>query len=363
MADEEQEQPKGAADPVRRATRVVLGVAILLFLWYVAADRLTPFTHQARVRGYVVPIVPQVAGVLTEVEVRLNQPVEKGQVLARIDRRSYELAVRRAEAELEQAGQDIGAGTEGVAAAEAELAEARTQLAYDLRDAERTFELERQGVSPKKDADRARTRIERSRAAVEKAEAELDQARAQLGDEGAQNPRIRAALTALEAARLDLERATLRAPTDGGVTNVRLDVGQYAQVGQPLMTFVSTTDVWVEAYLRENNLGNLEPGDPVDVALDVAPGRVFAGAVASVGYGVSWDRSTPGGLPSVPSARGWLRDPQRFPVVIRFVDDAARGLRREGGQADVVVYTGGNWLLNAIAWLWIRVASLLSYVY
>jgi multidrug resistance efflux pump len=365
LAEDEakQEEAPPATDPVRRVTLWVLGLALFLFVWYLAADRYTPYTHQARVRGYVVPLAPQVSGVLTEVAVGINQLVEKGDVLARIDQRSYELAVRAAEAELEQAGQNIGAGTEGIAASQARVTEAKTRLAYDIRDAERTFELERHGVAPKRDADRSRTRIERSRAEVERAEAELQQAKAELGDDGVENPRIQAAITALEQTRLDLARATLRAPTDGVVLNAKLDVGHYAQAGQRLMTFVSTTDVWIEAFLRENSLGNVNPGDRVELALDVAPGRVFAGFVSSVGHGVQWDRTEPGGLPQVPGARGWLRDPQRFPVVIRFADDTARGLRREGGQAEVIIYTSGNWVLNGIGWLWIRLASLLSYGY
>ena len=358
-----QEEAQPQSDPVRRVTLWVLALALFLFIWYLAADRFTPYTHQARVRGYVVPLAPQVSGVLTEVNVGINQIVAKGDVLALIDRSSYELAVRKAEADLEQAGQNIGAGTEGIAAAQARVTEAKTQLAFDRRDAERTFELERHGVAPKKDADRSRTRIERSQAEVARAEAELQQAKAELGDSGVENPQIQAAITGLEQARLDLARATLRAPTDGVVLNVKIDTGQYAQVGQRLMTFVSTSDVWIEAFLRENSLGNVKPGDPVELALDVAPGRVFQGVVSSTGYGVQWDKTQPGGLPEIPGARGWLRDPQRFPVVIRFADDTSKGLRREGGQAEVIIYTGGNGLLNGIGWLWIRLASLFSYAY
>jgi multidrug resistance efflux pump len=361
--DEKPEEPRSSTDPVRRVTLWVLGLAVLLFFWYLAADRYTPYTHLARVRGYVVPLAPQVSGTLTDVAVGLNEIVEKGAVLARIDSSSYELAVQQAEAELAQAGQDVGARTEGIVAAQARVAEAQTKLAFDQRDAERTFELERHGVAPEKDADRSRTRIDRSRAEVTRAQAELQQAKAELGESGSENPRIQAALSGLEQARLDLARATLRAPTDGVVLNAKLDVGQYAAVGQRLMTFVSTSEVWVEAFLRENSLGNVKPGDRVELALDVAPGRVFRGVVSSLGYGVEWDNTQPGGLPQIPASRGWLRDPQRFPIVIRFVDDSSKGLRREGGQAEVIVYTSGNVLLNGIAWLWIRFASLLSYVY
>ena len=61
---------------------------------------------------------------------------------------------------------------------------------------------------------------------------------------------------------------------------------------------------------------------------------------------------------------GWLRDAQRFPVLIRFDDDSAKGLRVVGGQADVQIYTEhSNALLNGLGWFWVRFMSWLSYVY
>jgi len=328
------------------------------------ADRVTPSSSQARVSGYVIPIVPQVSGVVTEVAVGLNQLVSAGDLLVQIDRDNYELAVDKAEAEFEQAGQAVGADTGGVASAEAQLAEARTHLEYVRHDAQLTLTLEAEGVASKRRADRARSRTEEAEAQFEKARAEVERARSTLGSAGADNARLRSSLASLRQARIDLGRSTLRAPLDGGVTNVRVDVGQYASAGKALMTFISTTDVWVEAHLRENNLGKIEAGDAVEIALDVAPGRVFPGVVVSTGFGVNWGQSSEAGqLPKISNPRDWLREPQRFPVIIRFADDSSRGLRREGGQADVIVYTGDNFILNGLGKLWIRAMSVLSYVY
>jgi multidrug resistance efflux pump len=214
-------------------------------------------------------------------------------------------------------------------------------------------------------ADRTQTSLLKAQSRVTNARAELDKAKEELGQEGAENVRIRAALTALEQARLDLARTELRAPSRGVVTNARIDVGQYATAGQPLMSFVSVRDVWIEAYLRENSLGNIKAADRVDIALDSAPGRVFKGEVASLTYAVKWNNnSAPGDLPTVTAPGGWLRDAQRFPVLIRFVGEVPPGLRREGGQADVIIYTeASNFLFSALGRLWIRLMSLLSYVY
>jgi len=93
-------------------------------------------------------------------------------------------------------------------------------------------------------------------------------------------------------------------------------------------------------------------------------GKVFRGRVSSVGFAVeSASTSEVGGLASVESKSGWLRDAQRFPVIITFDDESASGLRRLGGQADVLVYTSNNWIINTLGWLYIRLLSWLSYVY
>jgi multidrug resistance efflux pump len=125
---------------------------------------------------------------------------------------------------------------------------------------------------------------------------------------------------------------------------------------------VSTADTWISADLRENNLENLEPGNPVEVLLDVAPGTVFRGTVRSVGLGVAG--TTPdnrGSLPQVKTSTGWLRQPQQFPVIIDLVDDVPHDLLRIGAQASVMVFTG-DYLINPIGRLVMRFQAILSYL-
>ena len=350
---------------VRKLTWIVAGICFLFFLWYVAADRLTPSTNQARVRGYIVPIASQVSGVVSSVNVAINDIVENGEVLFDIDPEPFEIAVKKAQADLEKAGQDIGASTANVAAAQASLADARAKLNSVQTDANRFIVMEGSGVVPQARVDRARSDVEQAKEKVANAEADLQRAKEQLGTKGKENPKIRAALSALEKARFDLSNTSVRAPSTGAITNMKIDIGHYAQAGNPVMVFVSIKDVWVEAYMRENNLGNVKAGDKAEIVLDVAPGRVFKGTVASTGIGVKWEKGgSPGELPTISTTSGWLRDPQRFPVIIKFADNEAQGLRREGGQADVIIYTNNSiFFLNALAWIQIRLASLVSYVY
>jgi multidrug resistance efflux pump len=362
---QESTQDTGTRDPVRRWTRIILAVCVFLFVWYVLADRYAPWTDQARVQGFVIPMAPKVSGRVLAVNVVQDQIVKEGDLLLQIDPRDFELAVQKAEAALERAGQDIGAGTDAVAAAQAKLTEARTELEYTRVQAKRYLALAKKGTISKADADKANAAVKKAGARVANAQAALDKAKEELGREGEENPRIRDAIAALEKARRDLESTSLRAPMDGGITNLRVQEGYYANAGQPLMTFASAKDVWVQANLRENSIGNLKAGDPADIALDVAPGRIFPGRVASIGFAVN--QPTAGAIGeavTVQGDSGWLRDAQRFPVIIDFADESAFGLRRAGGQADVQVYTqGSNWLLNSLGWLWIRLMSLLSYVY
>ena len=142
------------------------------------------------------------------------------------------------------------------------------------------------------------------------------------GDLGALAKRNRdGALLASRSAKaeLDLQRTRVLAPARGLVTDLRTEVGQFAQAGAPAMTLITIHDFWINADLTENNLGNVDAGDEVAIVLDVWPGEVFKGRVRSVGSGVSSGKQTsPGALPTIENSRDWLRQAQRFPVAVEF---------------------------------------------
>ncbi|HED15740.1 MAG TPA: HlyD family secretion protein [Gammaproteobacteria bacterium] len=351
-------------DPVQRLTRIILIIVAVLFVWYVAADRLAPWTDQARLQTFIVPIVPQVSGKVLKVAVINDQEVKAGDLLLQIDPTDYRIAVQVAETALEMAGQDLGAASANVASAQAILVESQANLEHMKVQGARIFAVEKKGVLSKSDGDKARAAIKQASAQVESARANLDKARQQMGITGKNNPKIRKAIADLKQAQIDLDRTSLYAPSYGGITNLKIDEGHYAQSGVPIMTFIEGGNVWIQANLRENSVANIKAGNAVDIALDVAPGRVFRGHVTSVGYAVQQESSGEiGGLATIQGNSGWLRDAQRFPVLIRFDDESSKGLRRYGGQVDVQIYTGNNWILNSLGWVWIRTLSLLSYVY
>ncbi len=368
MTSEEKEnsQPSDSGrDPVRLITIAVLAVCLIIFIWYIRADRATPYTSQARVHSLIVPIVPRVSGHITSVDVRLHSAVEKGDILFQLDRRLFDLAVRSSEAKLDQTTQQLGVQGASVKAAAGKLGVARAQLDRAQRNYDRTQSVleDNPGALSLADKDRSETGLAQAMERVTSSEADLEKAQQQLGIEGPENAEMRLAVAAVEQAHLELEFTTLRSPSRGAIESFNVDVGHYAQAGQPLATFVSTHDVWIQADMRENNLANIKPGDPVEFVLDSAPGQVFEGKIRSIGYGVSSGKgSNRGDLPQVGSTQSWLREPQRFPVIIDFENEATSGLLRAGGQVDVIVFTSDKTLLNPLGRFSIRVRSWLSYV-
>ena len=349
---------------VQRWAVVVFGICALLFVYHLFADRLTPFTTQASVNAFVVPISPEVAGLVSEVNVIDNQRVDAGEVLVRIDDERYQLAVAEAEATLAQSGQDVGAEAANVGTAQAQLDDAHAHLTHMRKQSARIENLVEQRAMATAHLDQAIAAVAQAEAAVAAAEANLAKAKEQLGPRGSENPKVKAAVSALRLARRQLEDTIIRAPSRGVITGLQIAVGNYAAVGSPLMTLIAVNEVWLEADMRENNLGRLKAGDPVEIVLDVDPGAVHQGRVVSIGWGVAQGQgSAPGELPTAPAESSWVREARRFPVRIQLLESPLALGVRVGSQATVIVYAGDDPILKALGRLRIRLTSILTYVY
>ena len=356
-----------SVDPVRKWTLIILAACVVLMIWYLIADRITPYTSQGRIHALVVPIASEVSGTVTNVEVADNQFVSAGEVLFRIERDRYQFAVETAQANVQSARQATGVSTANIDAALASLESARANLVRSEQDATRLARIrdEDPGAVSVRRLELAQATLSISQAQVRAAEANLEKARQDLGAEGDDNARIVEAQAALEQAEINLLRTQVVAPDDGLVTGVRVDRGNFAAAGAPQMTFIATHRIWVQADFTENNLGNIKPGDPVEIVFDALPGRVVSGRIRSTGFGVALGLPPLGSLPTIENDRQWLRDAQRFPAVVDFELEGPRDqlAMRVGSQGSVVVYTGGNWLFNFIAKINIRVTSVLTYAF
>ncbi|MGY3942508.1 HlyD family secretion protein [Aeromonas tecta] len=352
----------------RRATLGLLGLIAALLGWYLLADRLTPYSSQARVEAFVVPVAAEVAGQIKRVYVRDNQDVEAGAPLFEIDPEPYDIALAKARSDYQTVLSGVKAGNEGVKAAEAGLQAMRAAYDNAAKDAARQERLYREdpGAISVRRLEVAQATRETAKSQVAAAEADVRRAIEAAGVNGDNNSQLLSARSAVHKAELDRNNTQVVAPGRGLITDLSTDSGQFIGAGTPAMTLIAIHDVWVSADLTENNLGNLQPGDRVAILLDSLPGQLFEGEVRSIGYGVSDGKSQPAGaLPTVDNNRDWLRQAQRFPVKIAFKtnDFPPVGALRVGGQADVLVYADDNGLMNLLGALYIRLMSLCSFIY
>jgi multidrug resistance efflux pump len=360
--------PSPDADPSGRAVKWIVGLIVVSLIWYLLADRFTPYTQQARVQAYVVPVAAEVSGQVTRVLVHNNQEVNAGDVLFEIDSGQYRIAADRARADLDSTRRQVGASTAGIDSALASLRAAIANETKARQDSERLERLYREdeGTVSLRRLEVARATHEQAQSQVAAARAEVERAREQQGGHDAENAQLRSAAAAVQKAELDLANTRITARTGGVITDLRAEVGQFAAAGNPVMTLIAIRSVWVSADMTENNLGHLQPGTPVAIALDALPGEVFEGRVRSIGYGVSVGQSAPpGSLPTVQNSRDWLRPAQRFPVIVEFDPGERARLHniRVGGQAEVMAFPSQGNPLNPLGRVFLRVMSWVSYLY
>ena len=375
MSEEKEAPPtdddgkKSAESSVRKGSAGVLILILVTLVWYLAADRYTPYTQQARIQGFVVGVAPKVSGLVTSVHVSNNQRVKSGEPLFEIDRSSYEIALKRANSDLENTRKQVSAGAASVETARANLRAAKANEERAEKDAMRQERLykEDEGTISLRRLEMARASYEQAKAKVTAAESEVQRAIEQMGGEGENNAKLKAAESAVEQAELDLANTTVKASTDGVITDLRAEVGQYAAAGNPVMTLIAINDIWIMADFTENNLGHMRVGTPVEIVIDAIPGEVFSGSIRSIGLGISAGQPPPPGtLPTIQNNRDWLRQAQRYPVMIQFEKEELERLReniRIGGQAEAIAYTDESAFTKVIGKLFIRIMSWFSYAY
>jgi RND family efflux transporter MFP subunit len=256
-----------------------------------------PWTRDGTVRAYVVTIASQVSGQIVELPVADNQFVHKGELLMRIDPTDYKIAV------------DL---------AQAAVARAQTTAHNAERQATRRQELTRLAVT-KEQKQTFESQATADQALYQQAVANLDQARVNLG------------------------RTEIRSPVNGYVTNLLTQLGDYANVGQNLVSLVDADSFWVDGYFEETNLDRIREGDRARIKL-MGYRRALEGHVASVARAITVANAEPGrlGLASVNPIFTWVRLAQRIPVRIH-IDEVPEGVRLIAGMtATVEIEPGGR---------------------
>ena len=271
------------------ATAIVVTLALFGGRWLWIRYNVEPWTRDGRVRADIVQVSPDVSALVTEVRVRNNQAVQKGDVLFVLDRPRFELTMRQAKT--------------AVAAADVSLAQAKRENARnrDLKDLATTEQ------------------VEEGQSKVDQLVAQLNSARVQY-----------------DIARLNLERTTIYAPVDGAVTNVELQPGDYASAGRQLLALVASDTIHVDGYFEETKLPQIRVGDRAIVHI-MGIKAALKGTVESIDAGIE-DRersSSSTALANVNPTFSWVRLAQRIPVRIK-LDPTGGNIRLIAGRTATV---------------------------
>jgi multidrug resistance efflux pump len=167
----------------------------------------------------------------------------------------------------------------------------------------------------------AKDTLVESQAAESSAKAALDQTKASLGKPGEKNVRIKSAKVSLAQAEIDLSHTSIVAPCDGYISNLSVNEGTYAVVGQPLVVVVDSNSFRVHAYFQETKLRYIKEGDPAIVTLMSHPDYELNGIVEKIGNAVNppniaETEGQAGEVPQIQPTFDWVRLPQRVPVSI-----------------------------------------------
>jgi membrane fusion protein (multidrug efflux system) len=327
---------------------LVLIAAVALVAWgaqWVYYRYTHVYTDDARIDGEVVTISSRASGWLTEMNVIEGDKVTKGQVLARVDARDSLLQREVLESKLEsiesqinvvraQSGQvdqetlgKVQSDTNRLAAAEAEVASLEAQLKQAQFDYERARELTAQKWLSQQAMERARTMLQQTQEQHRKAKAEVAAARGMLAVAGGSRQQLQVLASEIEVlARqadeiraemkrrdVDIADRTIVSPADGHIVMTFVRKGEHVSVGQRILMFHDPTQIWVEANVKETDIGLLEPGMKARIRVDAYPDGEFEGTVHRIGQAATSKFAL---LPDPNPSGNFTKITQRLPVRI-----------------------------------------------
>lgn len=336
----------------------IVGLTALIL----ALNVFAPSSSDVRVIKYVVQVVPQVRGRVTEVPVEPNSPVKKGAVLFRIDPTPYELQVRVLEAQLANTEGTVRTLDEQLRAAIAQTSAVRTKLGLAQTRVSQNQELARTGAGDRFTLEQAQTTVKELQAELRAAEAAEGQVRAQLGATVGEDQASIAQMKAqLESARWDLTQTVFHAPADGTVINLQLRPGQMATAigALPVMTFVEN-EFQVLALFNQNELHQVRPGDEAEIALDTMPGRIIKAEVDSIVWAQGQGQLPMSG--TLPQSGFASLPPGRFAVRLRIADRDRHLFLAAGAAGNGAIYTQRGHHIQIVRRVILRVGAYFDYL-
>jgi membrane fusion protein (multidrug efflux system) len=293
-------------------------------------------TDDSYVQADKVTISADVAGRVATIEVHDNEPVKAGQILFRLDDRSFQIAVERAKAQLAAARLQVDATRASYHQRQADVKAAQDTLAYQQREFERQQQLFASHITPQSKLDEVRHNLDNARqqlAAIQQQEANVV---ANLnGDPDLpveKQPMVMQAQAQLDQAELDLSHTVIYAPGDGIVSKVdSLQVGNYLNIATPAFSLVASDRPWVEANFKETDLTHMKAGQQATIDVDTYSDHTCTGKVDSIGAATGSEFSV---LPPQNATGNWVKVVQRLPV--RMLVDCGPGRPLRSGMSATV---------------------------
>ncbi len=303
---------------------IVVGMLLILYAW-----RLPPFTptvqqtNNAFVKGQTTIISPQVSGYVTEVAVQDFEKVQVGDLLVKIDDRTFQQQLEQAQANIEVAMtnrssnvQDTATSKAQIEAREADLHSAEVSVESARQDVERYEGLDAIGAVSKAEVAHTKAKLAQAQASVQQAQANLQaarQARAKTsGSRSSLDANIKNAEAAAKQAQINVDNATITAPESGQLSQVSVKVGQYVSAGTQLM-YIVPKGVWVIANFKETQVANMAIGEPATIHVDALGGTKFRGRVSNISPATGSEFSAGA---SNPATGNYIKIAQRIPVRI-----------------------------------------------
>jgi membrane fusion protein, multidrug efflux system len=316
-------------EKLRRILMAGAATALLLggswYGWdYWTVGRYLVSTDDAYVKADNTSIAPKVSGYLREVLVGDNEQVKAGQVLARIDDRDFRVALEQAKADVAAADAAVASKRAQLEVQQAVIEAAKATIDVDTaahgfarQENKRYTDLAATGYGSVQNAQAAQSRDASALAAIQRDNANLASALRQLEllkAEIAQAVAASARASALERqAELNLSYTTIVAPINGFVGNRTLRAGQFVQAGTQLMSLVPVSGAYIVANFKETQLTEVRKGQPVEVEVDMFPGKVVHGHVDSLAPASGQEFAL---LPPDNATGNFTKVVQRIPVKI-----------------------------------------------
>ena len=341
----------------RKLAPIALGLLALLGAGFGVQHYLFSLHHvttdDAQVDGHITPVLARVGGYVAEVRVNDNQSVRAGDVLVTLDDRDLRSKLAEADADLAalvatvggagrvgQAQAQLSAAQAAAAAADATVAQARANAEKAQSDLERFRSLVAKNIVSGQQMDAANAAAQAAQAQLLAAQGNADAARQQVVSAGAgltvADAKVAAARAARDQVALQLSYTRILAPQTGIVAKRSVEVGQLVNPGQPLMTVVPMSTVWVTANLKETQVRDVRPGDEVEFSVDAYPGNTFHGTVESISPATGARFSL---LPPDNATGNFTKVVQRIPVRITVTSQDPRRPLRPGMSANVTITT------------------------